>query len=266
MLNNIDDRKILILSIAVSLLCLIGGVAYLLSQWQYYESGQGILLLLYILGCFVLFFALRFVKIMQIAAAVILLGLIVYYANQKFEWRKSYIDNAIRGNPFVLEEYITAYPSLEEHNFGKFWGAPAWVRFADECVRPALRGMRNVVSTCISDATIQNEYNINVQDVINQYFRKMQSTARRIEEGQLRDKRQYQACLQRKECAFIPLLPADVNPETIDRDSTDYLAIRQAFWSLINDRDITPITCEFMSLCRAMRDISVVNIPRPETM
>lgn len=263
MLNNIDDRKVLILSITASLLSLFGGVTHMLSQWQYYEPGQGILLSIYVLGCLVLFFALRFIKVTQILAAFLLLGLIIFYSNQKFEWRKSYIQNAFKGQPFLLEEYITQYPTMEEHSFGWLWGAQSWIQFAEDCVRPALTRANPANPACRSEAGILDEYKIDVKEAINAHFRKMQSTARRIEEGQLSDKNQYQNCLRQKQCAMIPLLPANVDAEALSRDSQDYIDIRQAFWSLINDTTLSPAVCEYMLLCRAMRNSSIVPIPLP---
>lgn len=258
-----DDKKVLILSIAVSILSLIGGVSHLLGRWEYYESGQGILLIIYILGCFILFFAVRFIKVMQILAAFLLLGLIIFYANQKFDWREEYISNAMKGDHFILQEYIDQYPTMEEYNFGWLWSEPRWVHFARECVEPGMN-KRNVEPACRSAGGILEEYHIDIQSVINQQFKKMQSTAQKIERGQLKDKRQYQNCLDQKQCAFIPLLPANVDPEQVKRESEDYLVIRQTFWSLVNDREISPNVCEYMLLCRVMRDLSVIPIAKPE--
>lgn len=257
-----DDKKILILSLIVSVLCLIGGVSHMLSQWQYYESGQGILLVAYLLACFLLFFAVRFIKPMQILAAFLLLGLIVFYANVKFDWRRTYITNAVKGDYFILEDYIAEYPSLEEYHFGWAWGEPAWVHFAEDCILPNISG-QNTLPACRSAGSIQEQYNIDIRAAINEHFRKMQDTAKRIERGQMKSKEQYQDCLMRKQCAFIPLLPANADPERISRDSEDYLLTRRMFWSLINDTEISPEICEYMLLCRVMRDLSVIPIARP---
>jgi len=263
---NIDDKKILIISLTVTLLFLIGGVKHFLGQWQYSEPGHGILVITYMLVCSVLFFAMRFIKVMQIILTILLLFLVIFYANKKFAWRQDYISVAKKGQPFILEEYIASYPTMEEHSFGWLWGEPAWVRFANDCVAPVLEGYTNVPSACINESTILKEYNIDIKATINQHLKKMQNTARRIEDGQLKDKRQYQTCLQQKQCAIIPLLPARVDPESIDRDSDAFLDVRQAFWSLINDKEITPSACHAMKLCRAMRDLSVISIGKPDIL
>lgn len=261
----LDDKKILLISIAVSMLALILGAIQLLGQWEYYEEGQGILLGIYAFGCFILFFALRFTKVSQIVASVALLGLILFYANVKFDWRKTYIDNAQNGNPFILEPYITQYPTLEENTFGFLWNEPQWVAFANTCVKPAIAGAP-VEKVCRSNQSINDEFDINPTTLINTHYKKMQRTAQRIQDGDLKTKNAYQRCLMNKTCAIIPLLPVGVDAEKIDQQSTDHLKTRRMFWSLINDKEISPEICEYIDLCRGLRDIGVMPIIKPDPM
>lgn len=259
---NFDDKKILIISIILSLTLLIGGLHHMLSQWSYYEEGHGILTIVYAVACFAFFFAFRFVNIFQIIAAFVLLSLILFYADQKFEWQKNYIQSANKGDAFVLNPYIKEYPTLEERHFGWVWGVPSYIPFAEDCVIPKLKGLRTG-KDCKSSASIQSAYNVDARALVNTHFSKMKRTAQRIEGGQMKSKRQYETCLRNKTCAIIPLLPANVDAEAIDRQSGEYLATRKMFWSLVNDKKISPEICEFMELCRALRDLGVMPIERP---
>lgn len=263
MMIKIDDKKTLIASLAISLLILAGGVFHQLSQWEYYESGQGILLVIYLVACFGLFFALRFSNITQIIASFVLLALVTFYADQKFEWRKNYIQNSQNGKPFILEPYIQAYPLFEEHHFGGILDKPAWINFSADCLTPALSGTE-VPKICRSEGRIKSEYNIDPIALVNTHFKRMKRTAQRIETGAMKNKRQYQACLRNKTCAIIPLLPKNVDADAIDRQSDQHIGTRKMFWSLMNDAKISPEVCEYMDLCRALRDLNVMPIAKPQ--
>jgi hypothetical protein len=258
-----DDRKILILSIVATVVVLFGGLYNLLTQWNYYEDGQDIIAVLYAVGCVGLFFAFRFMNPARIILIILILSMIQFYAQQKFDWRAAYIDSSKTESGFVLDQYIKEYPTYEQHVFGAFWGAPKYVDFAEECIEPTLRGV-NAQRECKSSNAISNEYNINAKEMVDEHFQKMKRTAQRIEGGQMKSKRQYEACLVNKTCAIIPLLPANVDADSISRQSEDHIATRRMFWSLVNGNQITPELCEFMDLCRALRDLDVIPIEEPE--
>ncbi|PCI01144.1 MAG: hypothetical protein COB76_01980 [Alphaproteobacteria bacterium] len=262
---NFDDKKTLIVSLAISLIVLFSGLVHMLGQWNYYEEGHGILAIVFAIACFALFFSLRFADITKIISAVILLGLVIFYANQKFEWRKSYIDDSNNGKPFILSPYITTYPTLEERHFGSLLGVPSWVQFAEECIEPSLKGNK-AARDCKSSSSINDTYGIDALKLVNTHFTRMKRTAQKIEGGQMKSKRQYQRCLVNKTCAIIPLLPAHVEAEDIDRQSQDHIATRTMFWSLVNDPKISPEICEFMDLCRALRDLDVMPIEKPKAL
>jgi hypothetical protein len=262
---KLDDKNVLILSIALAVLALVGGVTFLLSQWEYYEEGQGIIIIAYAISCLLLFFVVRFAKIILIIIVLALMGSIMYYAQMKFDWRKAYIQDATNGRHFIMEPYIKEYPLYEEHALGSLWGTQQWVAFAEDCVRP---GSRNhaTPAVCRSNYSIQDKYNIDPVSLINTEYKKMKRTAERIEQGKMKNKREYQRCLNNKTCSIIPLLPANVDPNSIDRQSQDHLLTRRMFWSLINDQNISPEICEFMDLCRAMRNTGVMPIEKPDSI
>ena len=263
---KLDDKKLLISSVLISIFVLLVGVTYLLGQWQYYEEGQGILLGIYALASFALFFALRFARWGQIISAIILISLILFYASVKFDWRKEYVDNANSGRPFIMENYIDEYPTLEEHTFGFLWSEPQWVNFTDDCITPILSGARTATPECRSNQTILENYNIDITQIIEKHFMKMKRTAQRIESGDMKTKNDYQRCLTNKSCAIIPLLPANVDPTTIDQQSTDYLLTRKMFWSLVNDTKMSPEICEYIDICRVLRDTGVIPIEHPKPL
>ena len=97
-----DDKITLVLSIIASVVLLIFGMSYMLGQWEFSEQGHGILAIIYAVACFAMFFALRFVNILQILSTFILLGLILFYADMKFDWKRTYITNAESGNHFQV--------------------------------------------------------------------------------------------------------------------------------------------------------------------
>jgi len=257
--------KSLISSMPVSLsigLAVLGyGLYSFLTQWQYSEAGHEMLLITYLVGAVLVFFALRFSKIGIAVALIICLLPITIYANKKFEWRESYIHSAQKGNYFAMERYIDAYPSFEDHYFNWVTGAPKWVEFSSTCYEPLLKS-DNLLETkkglnthCKSASSIQNEYGIDIKTIINDHYRKMQNTAKMLEKGRFKNKRRFEGCINDKKCAMIPLLPAGVE---VDQQSEDYLDIRKQFWSLINDKTISTDNCNFFDFCRVMTNAEII--------
>jgi len=180
-----------------------------------------------------------------------------YYINAKFEWRENYILRSESSDRFLLSPYIENYPTYEEYAFSWFFDKPRYIDFHDECFLPALND-RDVNPDCKSTGLIERNYRIDVRDMIDTYYGKMRRTAQQIKSGSLNTREKLSKCLNERRCVPIALLPD--NAQNINRDSLDHFQIRQQFWSLINDRQISKENCDFMDLCRAMTNIDVITI------
>lgn len=244
-------------SLPVSLalgLCLVGyGFYMFLSQWAYSEAGHEYLLAAYILCSIVVFFSLRMSKIGSAIFFVMILFFIIFYSNQKFEWRKSYIQDAAAGQYFPLEQYIESYPIYEQQTFPWFFDGPNWVAFSKECYEPFLSGTlaeakKSVGRNCQEAELIRDYYGINLITVIKDHYSKMRKTAKQLQKGRFKTKKKFETCIQSKKCVMIPLLPAGA--EDITQQSKQYLDIRKQFWSLINDDKISVQNCNFFDICR----------------
>ncbi|HEY8963700.1 MAG TPA: hypothetical protein VIN59_04470, partial [Alphaproteobacteria bacterium] len=220
------------------------------------EDGHNTVLTVYIVACLVLFVALRKMSVVLIALCLLVMLGSQVYASQKFDWRQAYIENAIAGKPFPLEEMITTYPTFEQHMF-KFLKAPDWVRFNSECIQPALNNLPGNAD-CKTPEAIMLRYNIDILESMRQLTAKMQNTAKLLESGQMAKRSQYVDCIAQKNCVSIPLLPKGVDAEKMDPMSKDYLEIRQAFWSLIKDKKMSKETCNLTPMCRALVNLNIV--------
>lgn len=245
-----------VIAIGVTALMLIVGVFAYLGRYAYAEDGHNWYLFFYILTCGGLFWGIRRMNI-GLIIAMVLLGIgIQVFANQKFNWRYEYVENALAGKHFELSEFIHEYPTYEQYLFN-ITGAPDWVRLNRQCIQPALNE-QSTHPNCATTDMIFNNYNIDIIDEMRRYANRMRATAKQLDEGKLKRRHEYQACIQRGQCATIPLLPKGVDAEQIDPMSQDYLDIRQAYWSLVNDKTLTPAVCSLTPMCKAMVKMGLV--------
>lgn len=252
----------LIIPIIITLMVIIFGTSFFLSNWAYSENGSLELFLSYLVISIILFFTLRNKKHRSSIFIFLIIIFIIAYSNIKFDWRKNYIQDTNDGVYFLLDPYISSYPTLEKHLFSWVSGTPKWIDFTDDCFKPALKN-KEIPRKCRSESLIQENYNINITTMVNDYYAKMKSTAKKIERGRIKNKKQLEACLNNKKCAMIPLLPAGV--DEITESSTKYKKTRKMFWSIINDKEISPEVCDYISLCKAMRNTGVIAIKQLET-
>jgi len=262
MMKSLGDTTY-ILPTLIGAICFALGSVFFFIQWPYSESGHEIVFAIYSLFCMISIFTIRKKKIILSLCVFMILGASIYYSCEKFQWRKDYITSSQTGDFFLLDPYIEEYPLYEDRVFSAFLNNPKYVAFSDECYKPALNN-QTPASNCKSLNLIKSHYNVDVNQMIQDHYTKMQSTARQFEGGRIKDRRQYQNCLKTKRCAKIPLLPAGADIASINPESHDYIDIRRQFWSLLDgNKKITPDICEFMDLCRTMRDINIISIAKP---
>lgn len=247
----------MIFSLMVSLGLLGYGLYSFISQWQYSEAGHEYLLIAYCAGAILTFFTLRMSRNVFALIFIACMGFILLYSNAKFEWRYDYIQSAHKGQYFPLEQYIDQYPTFEANNFAWMNDKPNWVAFNQDCYEPLLKNQgRNINRNCEDASEIMEHYNIDIKDIIRTHYKKMQSTAQFLEKGRLGTKKKFEACINTKRCAMIPLLPKNV---TVVQQSTGYLNIRKQFWALVNNERMMPEHCAFFDLCRVMVKADIVN-------
>ncbi len=263
MLASLNDRQITYFALAVSLGFIILGMVIFLQNIAHAETGTGWLAMGYVITCFFLFFVLRLRMLVLTILCVSAAFALQTYAYKKFEWRGEYIQNAQAGEPFMAEAYIDHYPTYEEQIKARIFKEPNWVDFTNQCLWPLSKSMKPDVR-CSNPNLVSTYYNIDLSGALIAQFDKMKETARRIEAGDLKTKAELQQCIADKQCALVPLLPPNVDATKIAPTSVEYMAIRKAFWSVMNDNRIRPEVCEYMLLCKAMVQLNLLDAADPD--
>lgn len=253
----VSERVLTILGTMAAIVVAAVGMAMFYTRYAYAEEGHGTLAIVYLAACMGIFFGIRLWKISFLLVCLIVGLGVQLYAYKKFDWRENYITLAQAGQPFFLEEYIDHYPTFEEHAF-PFMGAPNWVKFNDECVQPALVN-QPIPPRCTTFDLILRHYHVDAHAAMQQYFAKMKNTAAMIQKGELNKRSAYAECIANKSCVTIPLLPKGVDATKIDASSKDYMRVRQAFWSLVNDPTMSPEVCSLNDFCRALVAMKAVD-------
>jgi len=251
---NANDKKLSLSSLIVSIMLLLSGLYVFFKDSAYMEPNHYWLLLAYIAFniAFYFFFKLWRVALATISLFTMMFVLIIIV--QKYEWRKDYVNASV---PFFLEEHITDYPTFEQHLYTSYFGGEDWIGFSRDCAEPSLLNKPTPLE-CRSFSMIQATYGLDLKNEAKLYFRKMQSTAKKIERGSMKTAQQYRVCVQSKGCAEIPMLPKGVSAENIDPNSNAYIEVRKAYWDLIDKKEITPAVCNFMKLCKVMLKLELV--------
>jgi hypothetical protein len=253
----VSDRVLTFLGLIVALGVAAVGLFVFYSRYEYAEIGQDYLVMGYVASCFMLFFGVRLWNIPLFVFAIAACVAIQAYSSYKFEWRQYYVDQAQAGHPFPLEEFIDHYPTFEEHTF-KLLKSPDWVGFNTDCVQPALSN-HPMAGQCGSFDLIQQYYNIDMRQVMSEHYARMKNTAKMIQAGKMNKRSAYSTCIANKSCATIPLLPKGIDANHIDPTSRDYLDVRQAFWSIVNDRKMSAEVCALTPMCKALVTMKAVD-------
>lgn len=249
--------KSIITPLALCVVAIVIGLNQFFSQWAYSEDGHNHLLFGYLGLCGLLFLIIRIKKAKFSVPLIIIMAAVLFYADQKFEWRKTYITDAKYGRPFPLMPYIDNYPTYEDHLFWFINDKPRYIKFTEECFEPALNNQQSG-RDCNSSNQIYETYKVRISSMIDDHYQKMKYTAQQIEAQVFQDISEYEQCLRDRQCAIIPLLPIDAGE--VDELSNAYSDIRNKFWSLINDETISAENCDFFDLCRAMKQLGVYSI------
>jgi hypothetical protein len=255
-----DLKKFITPAVLTGLAAIVIGLLFYFAQWHYSEDGHETLLGFYIVLCIFLALALQFRKKSLVIFIAVLIVLNFTYAYLKFDWRKDYIQNAENGQFPAINQYIDEFPSFEEHYFASLFDTPRWAAFSKECFEPALDNMP-MAQECMSANLIADNYGIDISSVIDSHYEKMKRTAQMVQSGSIVNANFYRNCLNSRNCAFIPLLPAQVEASTLNMESETFVTIRRQFWSIVEDDTIQPIVCDFVDLCRVMRDANVIVLP-----
>ena len=237
-------------------------IMILMTYRNYLDFGHLILAIAYVVIALVTYWSLLKAKLIPSALGVLLAVGILGFQLEKVWWSENYLQNLTTSNAFIFEDYIETYPTLEEHIFAGILKRPDWIRFADECMQPALN-RRPVPEQCRTPEQIDAVYRIKVDQEMQRFVGRMQKTAQDVEGGRIKSPGQYQKCIAEKRCAPIALLPDNVEAESLQGDRTQYIEIRQAFWDLIENKGLTPPVCLTMTLCRGLLAVGVVSFNAP---
>lgn len=154
--------------------------------------------------------------------------------------------------PFIFYAHVEEFPSWEAYLLNPFTKQPNWLLFAKECGYPVLRG-ETFDAACTSLNSIENRYHFDAFQIVKDYHSLMQRTAALIEKRGTMNGEAYRTCVLKKECAQIPLLPTDVNPDEIAAGDDTYNHISRPYWDLVENKPLTPELCDFFPLCRVLR-------------
>lgn len=240
-----NDRQLQI-ALGATIILLIVIISIFSNNAQYTEDGQSYYLSAAIGGIMLLFWGLRSFKFIILVPSILIILISLTISTMKFDWRKGYLEKAESGKPFIFEEYIDGYPTLEEFLKAQFFGGEDWVGFARVCGEPAKEDL-DVPESCQSLASIQDVYGLDMKKIVDDHYKKMKLTAKKIADGKLTDKKRFETCLQQRQCVMVPLLPANVDPDKLA--GNDYSQIRRAFWSLVEDEKLNEVVCNQMELC-----------------
>lgn len=254
--NEQDKRKKMALIVGGTLVAM--QLIMLFTFRSYLDFGHIFTTIGFLVAALMVFWSLQKAKIVSSILFILLATGLLYTSLVKVKWNERYLQGLTTPNAFVLEDYIDAYPSLEGHIFSATLGKKDWIRFAETCVTPALAG-RPVAGLCRDARSIRETFRIDVQQEMDAFLRRMQSTAKDVEAARIRTGSQYQQCIAEKRCAPIPLLPENVDADSLVNDSAQHIPIRQGFWDLVEDRGLTSNVCHAMVLCRAMLNTGLLN-------
>ena len=244
-----DDKRFTMAISLISLGVTLFGLYRILGPLSdYYELGQLVILAIFLFFSLLLYFNLRDFRFYRAFFIVALMFALLSVSAQKYNWRKEYINNG-----FTLEAYIDSYPSWETYLAGDMLELPNWVSFAQNCEKPIMRN-RPVPRQCQTLDAIKETFNIDMRSALLDDFRKMKTTADKIANGRM-NQEAYINCVNAKQCAQVPLMPKDVNLDTFDQRSMEYIEIRRAFWQLVKGDKITPEICQFMYLCTVLNKL-----------
>lgn len=257
--DTLSDKKLSIMGACASLVTLTIFIFLFYRRMAYIEHGHGFIIIAYIVLSSALFFCIRKANAtLSVLCLVLMIGTHIY-SSSKFDWREDYIANAIANRPFALEPLITEYPVYEDYLFSSFTGRPNWVKLSRECFEPAIAG-NTTGPRCTSFETIQTTYNVDLLSAFKQYFGKMRTTAKKIADGSMVKRDDLVKCLASKQCVPVPLLPKGVEAKSIDPSSKDYISLRKAFWSLVNDEKLSNEACSLDQLCRALVTMKLIEV------
>lgn len=255
--NEQDKRKKMALIVGGVLVAM--QLIMLFTFRSYLDFGHIFTTIAFLVTTLMVFWSLNKAKIAVSIVCILLASALLYMSLAKVKWNERYLQGLTTANAFVLEDYIDKYPSLEGHIFSATLGNKDWIRFAQTCVTPALAG-RPVTGLCRDARSIRDTFRIDVQAEMDAFLKRMQNTAKDVEAARIRTGSQYQQCLAEKRCAPIPLLPENVDADSLANDSSQHIQVRQGFWDLVEERGLTTNVCQAMVLCRAMLNTGLLNL------
>lgn len=252
-----DNFVWMVIAAGVSALVLALGLFVFASNVAYRENFHAWYLLAFFLGTAGLGASIGFRKLSVALLMAVLLAVILGVSIAKFGWQKNI--RLVTDNPgavTALGDYTRLMPTLEQH-WNPYDSAPDWVKFDEECYRPAL-GQGSYAETCKDKNRIFSAYGIDVMQTIRDRYSVMKDTARRISTGELASKQAYMDCISGGSCAVVPLLPVGVDAAKLGPTNEDYKDVRIAFWNLIDGKEMTVDLCEYMPFCKAMTTTGAV--------
>ncbi len=134
--------------------------------------------------------------------------------------------------------------------------ASALEPFLKACVEPVLVGKDDVGEACRSTQAIADTYNVDIKGHINARHALMKTTARRIADGELLTPQAYKACIANDQCAEVPLLASNVDPEKM---TAAQRVASETFWDLVEQDRMTQPVCDLIPECQVMVKLKAID-------
>lgn len=112
-------------------------------------------------------------------------------------------------------------------------------------------------SSCGSVAAIRTAFGFDLLAEIENRHDRMRETAKKIAEGQL-TAAGYQDCLKAGECAAVPMLDKDIDPESAEARKPENVRISKMFWDLAEKDRLTDDVCGLIPLCAMALDKKII--------
>ncbi len=120
-------------------------------------------------------------------------------------------------------------------------------------------GDKAPAASCGSVEAVQTAFGFDLPAEIKISHDRMRETAKKIAGGQLTADA-YQDCLKAGECAAVPMLDKDIDPESEEARKPENVRISQMFWDLAEKDRLTDDICGLIPLCAMALDKKIITL------
>lgn len=102
--------------------------------------------------------------------------------------------------------------------------------------------------SCATLSGVETAFALQLIPEIQAVHVKIRDTAHKIAGGTLTDSA-YRACLKTNECAAVPMLPSNIDPESAEAKTGENAKISKTFWAFAEKENIDTLQCDYIPAC-----------------